>query len=121
MSVLDEAAVEQFVSDGPGDPVVMLNLLRFAPDGGAEKYLAYLEKFATTGVQQRYGVELVYAGSGAAPLATDGEPWDMVALVRYPSRQHFADMIVDPDYLEFEHLRTEAVTSAVLQPTTPTA
>ena len=42
----------------------------------------------------------------------------MVALVSYPSRQHFVDMVNDPDYLEFEHLRAEAVATAVLQPTT---
>ncbi|MDF2824835.1 MAG: hypothetical protein K0R68_2243 [Mycobacterium sp.] len=124
MSVLNETAVKQFLAEDSGGPVVMLNLLKFAPSGGAEKYLAYLDKFATTGVQQRYGVEVMYAGTGAPYLAGDGEsrdgrPWDMVALVRYPSRQHFADMIVDPDYLAFEHLRTEALTAAVLQPTTP--
>jgi uncharacterized protein (DUF1330 family) len=43
----------------------------------------------------------------------------MVALVSYPSRQSFADMVNDPDYEAFEHLRTEAVADAVLQPTIP--
>lgn len=42
----------------------------------------------------------------------------MVLLVRYPSRQTFVDMVRDPVYLEFEHLRTEALTDAVLQATT---
>ena len=43
----------------------------------------------------------------------------MVLLVRYPSRRHFVDMIGDPDYQQFEHLRAEAVSTAVLQPTVP--
>jgi uncharacterized protein (DUF1330 family) len=43
----------------------------------------------------------------------------MVALVSYPSRQHFVDMINGPAYQEFKHLRDEAVAAAVLQPTAP--
>jgi len=42
----------------------------------------------------------------------------MFALVSYASRQHFVDMINDPTYQEFKHLRDEAVATAVLQPTT---
>ncbi|AQA03262.1 hypothetical protein BVC93_13480 [Mycobacterium sp. MS1601] len=119
MSVLDEAAVQKFLAEDDGGPVVMLNLVKFEPDGGEAKYLSYLEKFETSGVKERYNVEVVYGGAGSAPLAADGRIWDMVALVRYPSRRHFAEMIVDPDYVAFEHLRSEAVVAAVLQPTTP--
>jgi uncharacterized protein (DUF1330 family) len=119
MSVLDDTVVQQFLDEDDGGPVVMLNLLKFVPDGGAAKYQSYIENFETTGVKQRYGVEIVYGGVGAPPLAADGRTWDMVALIRYPSRRHFAEMILDPDYVKFEHLRTEAVEAAVLQPTTP--
>ncbi len=119
MSVLDDAAVQEFLAADDGNPVVMLNLLKFVPGTGAAKYRSYIEKFESTGVKERYGVEIVYGGVGAPPLAADGRTWDMVALIRYPSRRHFAEMIVDADYLEFEHLRTEAVEAAVLQPTTP--
>jgi hypothetical protein len=45
----------------------------------------------------------------------------MVVLVRYPSRQHFTQMVGDPSCHEFEHLRTEALVQAVLQATTPVA
>jgi uncharacterized protein (DUF1330 family) len=119
MSAFPTSDLERFVSADPTGPVVMLNLIRFAPDGEA-KYLQYIEKFGTSGVRERYGVTIVYGGSGHPSLvAADGGDWDMVALVRYPSRQHFVDMVNDPDYLEFEHLRAEAVAVAVLQPTTP--
>lgn len=40
-------------------------------------------------------------------------------MVSYPSRRHFVDMVHDPDYQAFEHLRAEAVATAVLQPTIP--
>lgn len=97
----------------------MLNLLRFQP-GGAAKYGEYAQHFETAGINAKYGLEVLYAGVGSTALvAEDGQAWDMVVLVRYPSRQHFAAMVRDPAYHEFEHLRTEALVEAVLQATTP--
>jgi uncharacterized protein (DUF1330 family) len=119
MPILDAPALERFVAADPHLPVVMLNLLRFVP-GGADKYMQYIERFSSSGVNERYGVTIIYGGIGHPSLvAAEGGEWDMVALVSYPSRQHFVDMINDPDYQEFEHLRAEAVSTAVLQPTTP--
>ena len=118
MSVFDASALERFVADDPSGPVVMLNLMRFVPDGAA-KYMQYIERFSSSGVNERYGVKILYGGTGHTSLVSaDGGDWDMVALVSYPTRQHFVDMVNDPDYLEFEHLRSEAVATAVLQPTT---
>lgn len=115
-----EDAVQQMVREDPASPVVMLNLLRFRPDGGELSYLAYLEHNAA--VWARYGVEPLYAGTGGRPLvAESGQDWDAVAVVRYPSRQAFLDMIRDPEYLANEHYRTNALTESVLQPTTPVA
>jgi len=42
-----------------------------------------------------------------------------VAVVNYPSRQAFAEMIRDPDYQAAAHLRSEALLEATLQPTEP--
>ncbi|CAA9575460.1 MAG: hypothetical protein AVDCRST_MAG33-3006 [uncultured Thermomicrobiales bacterium] len=112
------ADVERFLAEDPGGPVVMLNLLRFHPDGGRETYMAYVAGFAPLNV--RYGIEVVYGGDGGRALAGEpGQVWDTVALVRYPSRQVFGEMIRDPDYLAIEHLRTESLVEAVLQPTVP--
>jgi uncharacterized protein (DUF1330 family) len=44
-----------------------------------------------------------------------------VLLVRYPSRQAFCAMVADPEYQGITHLRTEALETAVLQPTAPRA
>ncbi len=119
MSVLDASDLERFVAADPGGPVVMLNLLRFGPHGAA-RYMEYIERFSTSGLNERYGVSLIYVGTGHPSLvAAEGGDWDMVALVSYPSRQSFVDMVNDPDYQAFEHLRTEAVTDAALQPTIP--
>jgi uncharacterized protein (DUF1330 family) len=119
MSVLDASELERFVAADPSGPVVMLNLIRFAP-GGEAKYLEYIERFGSSGVRERYGVTIVYGGTGHPSLvAAEGGDWDLVGLFRYPSRRHFVEMINDPDYQSFEHLRAEAVATVVLQPTTP--
>jgi uncharacterized protein (DUF1330 family) len=120
MIAFDPSDLDAYLAADIDGPVVMLNLLRFHPEGGAEKYLAYAEHFETAGINARYGVELLYAGRGGFPLVAErGQDWDMVALVRYPSRRHFVDMVNDPAYREFEHLRTEALVESVLQPTSP--
>ncbi len=65
----------------------------------------------------RYGAEILYAGDGETPLAAEsGQAWDAVALVRYPTRRAFADMIADPDYQAADPVRVSALAEAVLQP-----
>ncbi|MFB1296404.1 hypothetical protein ACAG24_012860 [Mycobacterium sp. pW049] len=119
MSALDPSDLDRFVAADPTAPVVMLNLVRFVP-GGADKYAQYIRQFSSSGIKERYGVAVVYGGAGHPSLVPpEGGDWDMVALFSYPSRQHFVDMVSDPDYQQFEHLRAEAVATAVLQPTTP--
>lgn len=109
--------IKDFIASDPGGPVVMLNLLRFKP-GGRETYDRYSAAVATTFLP-KVGGEVVYAGDGGAALvAEDGQQWDAVLLVRYPSRAAFLEMVADPAYQEITHLRTEALAEAVLQPTT---
>src|SRR4051794_36107055 len=63
----------------------------------------------------RYGGEVLYAGDGGTPLAAEqGQDWDAVLLVRYPSREAFSRMVADPEYQQVTHLRTQALTEAVL-------
>ena len=38
-----DADLDQFLAEDPGGPVVMLNLLRFRPDGGRERYQQYVD------------------------------------------------------------------------------
>ena len=67
-------------------PVVMLNLLRFRPDGGQQRYAEYADAVAPC--LEKVGGRIVFAGQPAAPLLGD-EGWDLVAVVEYPSRQAF--------------------------------
>jgi uncharacterized protein (DUF1330 family) len=101
---------------GDGGPVVMLNLLRFKPDGGAERYAEY--GAAVTPMVEARGGRVVWAGSAATALLGKGS-WDMVALVEYPTRQAFLDMIGSEEYQAVGHLRTEALLAGELHPKDP--
>jgi uncharacterized protein (DUF1330 family) len=110
------ADLKRYLQEDPGGPVVMLNLLRFA-EGGRALYARYADALDSTFLP-RYGGEVLYAGDGSTPLvAEDGQSWDAVLLVRYPSREAFSRMVADPEYQEVTELRTRALTEAVLQAT----
>ncbi|MGC1211552.1 MAG: DUF1330 domain-containing protein [Micromonospora sp.] len=110
--------LKDFLGEDPQAPVVMLNLLRFAP-GGRDSYARYAAELGETFLP-RYGGEVLYAGDGARALvAEDGQAWDAVLLVRYPSREAFCRMVADPEYQHVTRLRTVALQEAVLQPTVP--
>ncbi|MGZ4533627.1 MAG: DUF1330 domain-containing protein [Mycobacteriaceae bacterium] len=110
------ADLKRFLTEDPGDPVVMLNLLRFA-EGGRDSYLRYTRAMTDTFLP-RYGAELIYAGEGSTALvAEDGQSWDAVLLVRYPSRTAFSQMVADPEYQPVTAWRTQALQEAVLQAT----
>ncbi|MFC9974534.1 DUF1330 domain-containing protein [Spirillospora sp. NPDC127200] len=109
--------LERLFTEDQGGPVVMLNLLRFA-SGGRDPYREYLRRSAP--FLKRYGGRLVYAGQGSTALvAEQGQAWDAVLVVEYPSREAFLDMIADPGYRELTPLRTAALSEAVLQATVP--
>ncbi|WP_030542895.1 DUF1330 domain-containing protein [Streptomyces albus] len=111
------ADLARMVAEDPGGPVVMLNLLRFTEDGRSS-YAEYARR--TQVFLERYGAELLYAGDGTTPLvAEEGQAWDAVLLVRYPSREVFSRMVADPEYQQVTALRSQSLTEAVLQPTIP--
>ena len=111
------ADLKRFLAEDPGGPFVMLNLLRFA-DGKAGQYGQYAQRAQE--FVKRYGGEPIYFGDGSTVLAAEqGQDWDAVMLVRYPSREAFSRMVADPEYQAISHLRTGALTEAVLQATTP--
>ena len=76
-------------------PLVMLNLLRFKPDGGAEEYGRY--GAAATPFLAKAGAQVRFAGTVAGTFIGDDE-WDQIILVEYPDKQAFLDMTGDPEY-----------------------
>lgn len=114
------ADLKRFLREDPGGPVVMLNLLRFA-EGGRASYQRYVEALQAEFLP-RYGGQVLYVGDGSTTLVgEDGQSWDTVLIVRYPSRGAFSRMVADPEYQLVTPLRTEALSEAVLQATVPWA
>ncbi len=101
------------VRAGDGTPVVMLNLLAFEPEGGKERYMEY--GAAVAPLLEKAGGRIVWAGAPSVALLGEAS-WDLVALVEYPTRQAFLDMIGSPEYQEIAHLRTEALAKGELHP-----
>jgi uncharacterized protein (DUF1330 family) len=113
---LNTDALKLFAGRASEGPVVMLNLLRFRPDGGRERYEEYGEAVAP--LLEGVGGDVVFAGAPAAAMIGD-DSWDLVVLARYPTRQAFLDMISSPGYQEIAHLRTESLVASELHPMDP--
>jgi uncharacterized protein (DUF1330 family) len=76
-------------------PLVMINLLKFNPDGGAEAYARYGQEAGP--FLAKAGAKVRYLGHVAATVI-GGEAWDEVILVEYPSKAAFFEMTQNPDY-----------------------
>jgi len=118
----DHAMLDAMMAEGdPDEPVVMLNLLRYREtaasgagvDGmtGEEAYRDYGRKFAE--FQPRFGGEPIWMGRGKHSLIGD-EEWDVIILVRYPSRRDFVGMFNDPDYKAIAPIRAAALADSRL-------
>ena len=78
-------------------PVVIVNVLRFDPDGGAEEFGKYSESAASH--LRDSGAKLRYLGDVSATLVGGGEEtWDRIILVEYPSKQAVLDMTDTSNY-----------------------
>ena len=95
----DGAALRQFMADDDGQPLVMLNLLRFVA-GGRERYAEYAQK--TAPFLREVGGELVYFGSAHGALVA--EECDFVGL----PQDEYTD--------RFTYARTDRRDAAVRRP-----
>jgi uncharacterized protein (DUF1330 family) len=111
------ADLKRFLAEDDGMPVTMLNLLKFKPDGGRDRYDSYATAIGPH-LKKVGGTVVYFGGTSTALVSPPGDTdWDAVLLVTYPSRQAFSAMVADPEYQQITHLRTEALDAAVLQPT----
>jgi uncharacterized protein (DUF1330 family) len=85
-------------------PVVMVNLMRFRArslDGDGSGWDAYLRYSAlTVPMIKARGGTLLWTGDARAVAlgAQEGNAWDYLALVYYPSVAAFIDMVTSVDY-----------------------
>ena len=113
-----------------GEPVVMVNLMRFharaldgqgraTPETGWEAYLRYSK--ATAPLIKARGGTILWAGTADAIAVGDPatHPWHYVALVFYPTRAAFLDMMTSEAYqTTSEPLRVAACAEHVIVATT---
>lgn len=111
---VDDAALASLAARAAEGPVVMLNLLKFKP-GGADAYARY---GAAVGPLLE-GVDASVDYIGAAETALFGDDWDLVVMVRYPTRGALLSMIGSPAYRAIAHLRAEGLERSALVPTAP--
>lgn len=115
--------IERFAREAPDDaPIVMLNLLRFReradyPDGaplsGRKAYGRYSK--AVMPLLWEVGGQPLWMGKArAGVIAPEGEAWDEVLLVHYPSRRAFVRMVTSEPYQRILHHRTAALADSRL-------
>jgi uncharacterized protein (DUF1330 family) len=108
-------------------PVVMLNLLRYAPKAageagerglsGAESYRRYGEEVSA--MLAAVGAKLLWRGrADSVVIGEPDEQWDEVLLVEYPSRRAFIQMTSRKDYEKTGEHRTSALIDSRLIATT---
>ena len=95
--------IQALLAGAADTPVVMLNLLRFkelasAPDAdmaGVEAYRRYAE--AMRRIVEERGGRFVWMGRvDSFVIGASDVPFDAVALVEYPSRKAFVEIVNDP-------------------------
>ena len=92
-------------------PVYMLNVLWFKPEGGAEKYRDYLR--AAGPIVVRYGAKKLDAYVPEQAIVGDLDA-DLIFFVQWPDWSHFESFLEDPAYQAIRHLREEAITRSLL-------
>ena len=98
-------------------PIVMVNLLKFKPDGGAESYRKYYE--GTKELMMGKAItRAVYRGDGLMTVIGE-EEWDEIALYEYPSIETFIEMNRNKEYQALVPYRTEALIDSRLYCTIP--
>ena len=101
VDLLDIEGLKELEHQGP---IVMVNLMRFydrSLDGDGSGWDAYLRYSAlTVPMIKARGGTLLWTGEAKAVAlgAPDGQPWDYLALVYYPSVAAFLDMMTSADY-----------------------
>ncbi len=108
--------IARLVQSEHDGPVVMLNLLRFADRAAGDAGTSGADSYETYGDQMREimaerGIKLLWRGRPDSVLIgdDDGDAWDLVLLVEYPSRKAFIEMATSEEYEKVGEHRTAAL------------
>lgn len=86
----------------PDSPVVMMNLVKFKPAGGAGEYAKYAAAVAP--LLKNVGGKVIFNARGAACFIGNAD-WDAVFLVEYPNPAALMQMVQSEDYQAIHHHR----------------
>ena len=92
-------------------PLAFINMLKFSPNGGAESFRQYAEKFME--LMAPKGVKSLFQGDAVMTLVGE-QQWDEVAIVHYPCISTWRDMVQSEEYQQISDLRADAVLDARL-------
>ena len=87
----EEFLADMAASDDPAS-IVMVNLLKVRDQAELDQYSRMVFPLI-----EKHGGSYVYGGPVEADVIGSGD-WDYIAIVRYPSRRAFAEMILSDDY-----------------------
>ncbi len=96
------------------EPVVMINLLKFKPDGGEKHYETYAREVQVH--LDNVGAQARYAGNAQAFVLGDGPKpwWDAILVVEYPTPAAFVTMVTSEAYADVHVHRANALDHAEL-------
>lgn len=110
-------AIQALMQSAEQGKVVMLNLLKFKPAGGAASYQEYARR--VTPILLRIGAKMIFAGPVTSTVIGD-QSWDSIVLVEYPSRKTFVEMVTSAEYQAIHHFRDQALERSELHAISPT-
>ena len=91
--------------EAPEGPFVVVNLLNIRDESALNQYAA-----TAVPAVQSLGAELIYMGRGGDALIGDSsDSCDVVSIWRWPSRQAWTDLWLDPEYAAIRPLFNEGV------------
>jgi uncharacterized protein (DUF1330 family) len=121
--------IADLTADSSGQPIVMLNLLKFREraqyaDGraadlsGRDAYMLYGAKMQQ--VVEREGGRMIFSGAiMSLVIGTVNEMWDVAALVEYPSSAAFARIVTSPEVAAISVHRAAGLAGQLLMRVSP--
>jgi len=121
-----EDQIAKLMTAGPEGPIVMVNLLKYrdaaayrADKPEAKETLTGREAYLRYGVEvskilAKIGARIVWQGHQSLVMIGEGDGWDDVVCVRYPSRQAFLGMASSAEYNAIHYHRDAGLADTVL-------
>jgi uncharacterized protein (DUF1330 family) len=119
--------IQTMMEKGPQGPMVMVNLLKYRAKAAYGNHAEAKDNLSGREAYQRYGMvamqhvmkrggSVVWGGPEKFVMVGEdaGNDWDDIVCVRYPSREAFLNMTMDPEYLAAHYHREAGLERTVL-------